>query len=109
NGSTPDRSGSRGGVGGSHGLEPPMKGQWYEEVAFYSGVPIIEKRFIVRMPKDNPLQFEVYHGEVRSAVTFDVDHVVYTFEKNDIPVFHGEANMVSGGDVACKLVLATVP
>lgn len=89
-------------------LEPPMPGHWYDEVNFHSSVPIIEKRYVVRMPKDKPLQFEVYNGEVRTAVTFEGDHVVYTFEKRDITPYKGEPNMPSTRDTECKLVLATL-
>ncbi|MCK6483984.1 MAG: DUF3857 and transglutaminase domain-containing protein [Phycisphaerae bacterium] len=93
---------------GGPSLEPPMPGHWYDEVNFYSSVPIIEKRYVVRMPKDKPLQFEVYNGEVRTAVTFEGTHVVYTFEKRDIMPFKGEPHMPSARDTECKLVLATL-
>jgi hypothetical protein len=89
-------------------LEPPMPGHWYDEVGFWSGVPVIEKRYAVRAPKDKPIQYGVYNGEVRSAIEFDSDHVLYTFEKRDIPAFKSEPAMVSAGDVAPKLVLATL-
>ncbi|MFN0135075.1 MAG: DUF3857 domain-containing protein [Phycisphaerae bacterium] len=89
-------------------LVPPMVGHWYDSVEFWSGVPVIEKRYSVRTPRDMRLQFAVYNGELRSATTFDGDAVVYSFEKREIPVFQGEPNMVSAEDVACKLVLATL-
>ncbi|MBI5865297.1 MAG: DUF3857 domain-containing protein [Planctomycetes bacterium] len=89
-------------------LVPPMPGHWYDEVSFWSGVPVIEKRYTVRCPKDKPLQFAVYNGEVRTAVTFEGESAVYSFEKHDIPVFHGEGGMVNAGDVNCKVVLATL-
>lgn len=101
-------TGDKGAVAGDE-LTPPMPGHWYDEVSFWSGVPIIDKRYTVRAPRDKPIQFAVYNGELRSSVGFDGQHVVYTFEKSDIPVWRGEANMVSASDVACKLVLATVP
>ncbi len=98
-----------GGPSADRSLQPPMPGHWYDEVSFSSGLPVIEQRYIVRVPKDKPLQYEVYHGEVRSSVTLDSVHVVYTFEKKDIVPFQGEPNMVSQTDVACKVVLATLP
>src|SRR5262245_31945209 len=39
-------------------LEPPMPGHWFDEVSFWSSVPVIEKRYIVRVPRDKTLQFE---------------------------------------------------
>lgn len=89
-------------------IDPPMPGHWYDEVEFWSGVPVVERRYSVRLPKDKPLQYAVYNGEVRSAVTFDGDHVVYAFEKRDIPVYKGEPSAASPRDTQCKLVLATL-
>jgi hypothetical protein len=95
-------------VAKSAALEPPMPGHWFDEAAFYSSLPVIEQRYIVRMPRDKTLQFEIYNGELRVSKTIDGDHVVYTFEKRDIAPFPGEASMVARTDVGCKLVLATL-
>jgi hypothetical protein len=90
-------------------LKPPVPGNWHDEVHFWSGYPIIEKRYIVRLPKDKQLQFEVYNGELRSSVLLEGDQYVYTFEKKDIEPFHGEPDMESAPNVATKLLLATLP
>ena len=89
-------------------LEPPMPGHWHDEARFWSATPLIEKRYTVRAPRDKPIQYAVYNGELRTAVHFDGDHVVYSFEKRDIPKFEREPHSVPAGDVACKLVLATL-
>lgn len=89
-------------------LQPPMPGHWYDEVSFWSGVPVMEKRYTVRVPRDKPLQYAVYNGEVRSSLTLEGDVTVYSFEKHDIPAFRGEPNMPSARDTECKLVLATL-
>lgn len=96
-------------VAGAQTLEAAMPGHWHDEVHFWSSTPIIEKRYVVRTPKDKPLQFEVYNGELRTSVTLEGDHIVYAFEKRDIPVFRREPSMVNPGDVAPKLLLATLP
>jgi transglutaminase-like putative cysteine protease len=90
-------------------IEPPMEGHWHDTAEFWSSLPIIEKRYIVRLPKDKPLQYEVYNGEVRASALFEGDQVIYTFEKTDIPAFKGEPHMAASSDTQCKLVLATVP
>ena len=41
-------------------LEPPVPGNWHDEVHFWSSTPIIEKRYSVRIARDKPLQYEVY-------------------------------------------------
>jgi hypothetical protein len=89
-------------------LQPPMPGHWYDEVAFWSYTPVVEKRYTVRSPKDKPIQFAVYNGDVRSSLTFDGDRIAYSFEKRDIPAFQSEGGMVNPGDVNCKVVLATL-
>lgn len=89
-------------------LQPPMPGHWYDEVPFWSSVPIVEKRYVVRIGRERTLQFEVYNGELRVSKALDGDSIVYTFEKRDIPAFTGEGGMVATTDVACKLVLATL-
>ena len=91
-------------------LEPPVPGHWHDEAHFWSeGYPIIEKRYSVRLPKDKPLQFEVYNGELRPAVTFDGDHIRYAFEKKDLKPVVSEPSMENWPNVAPKLLLATLP
>lgn len=102
-------SGGTGLTAGATQLTPPVPGHWHDEAAFWSDVPVIEKRYVVRSGRDKPLQYGVYNGELRCSVTFDGDDVVYTFEKRDIPALRREAGMVPPGDVMPKLVLATLP
>ena len=90
-------------------LEPPVPGHWHDEADFWSGVPIIEKRYTVSVPKDKPLQYEVYNGELRTAVTFDGERIHYSFTKENIEPFKGEPSMEPAANVAPKLLLATLP
>ena len=90
-------------------LRPPVPGHWHDEAHFWSGVPIIEKRYTVRVPKDKPLQYEVYNGEVRTSVMFEGDHIVYSFEKENIKPFKSEPSMEPSPNVAPTLLLATLP
>lgn len=90
-------------------LNPPVPGHWHDEVHFWSDRPVIEKRYTVRLPKDKPLQFEVYNGELRPAVTLEGDQVVYSFEKKDLKPLPSEPSMEPWPNVAPKLLLATLP
>ena len=101
-------AGGASGRGGGRSLEPPMPGHWYDVVRWQESVPILKKRYTVRIPKDKPLQYEIVNGALTSSVRFDEDHVVYNFEKKDIPAFKSESRMISRSDVVCKLVLATL-
>ncbi|MDH7516412.1 MAG: DUF3857 and transglutaminase domain-containing protein, partial [Bacteroidota bacterium] len=49
---------------------PPMRGHFYDIVEFWSSLPMREKVYRVAMPKDKPLQYEVYNGELGSSVHF---------------------------------------
>ena len=89
-------------------LIPPMPGHWYETVYFEGSLPIVEQRYTVRLPNDMPVQYEVYHGTVKSSLLFDGDHHVYSFSAKDVPAFKREPHMIAFSDAACKLVMATL-
>ncbi len=88
---------------------PPMKGQFYDIVEFWSKNPVVEKVYQVLLPKDKTLQYEVYNGEVRSSVVPEKDKWVYTFTKSDFSEPTHESNMVAASDVFPKLLLSTSP
>jgi hypothetical protein len=90
---------------------PPMRGHFYDVVTFHQdGAPVKLRHYAVRTPRDKPIQFEVYNGEVKSYVSVDGDHNVYRFWREDVPAYvHEDRLSLSAADVAPKVVLATVP
>ncbi len=88
---------------------PPMRGHFYDIVQFWSGTPTREKSYTALVPKDKPLQFEVYNGEVTCAVRPKGDKTEYVWTKRDIKPFKGEPNSLAASDVATKLLLSTSP
>ena len=88
---------------------PPMKGHFYDIVQFWSSTPVIEKYYEVAIPKDKPLQYEIYNGELQSSVLFSEDKVIYSWSKKNIKPFERESDMVAVSDVAPKLLLSTSP
>lgn len=86
---------------------PPMKGQFYDIVEFWSSEPVKSKVYRLSLPKEKTLRFEFFNGEAKVVSTFDDKTMTYTFTKNDIQPFHGEPNMVAYSDVAPKLLLST--
>lgn len=90
-------------------LTPPMPGHWYEVTLFQGSEPIVHKRYSVHLPKDMPIQYEVYNGPVRTSQWFQDDRVVYTFVADDVPALKSEPHMVDLSDIAPKVVMATVP
>ncbi|MFQ5590894.1 MAG: DUF3857 domain-containing protein [Phycisphaerae bacterium] len=103
-------SGGAGAGGASEGdpLVPPMPGHWYEVTLFQGDRPIIEKRYSVHMPKDMPVQYEVYNGELKSSMWFDGDYHVYTWSAKNVPAVKREPHMVALDDCVPKLVMATL-
>lgn len=90
-------------------LRPPTPGHWHDEVHFFSDVPVIEQRYTVRVPRDKPLQFGVFNGELCSSLRFDGEELVYSFEKRNIKPFQSEPSMEAAPNVGTKLLLATLP
>ena len=88
---------------------PPMKGQFYDIVEFWSGNPVKLKVYQIAVPKNKPLQYEFYNGEIQSSVWFNGEKLVYTFSKKEIIPMKSESKMVSLSDVAPKLLLSTSP
>jgi len=88
---------------------PPMKGHYYDIVEFWSANPVKVKVYQVGVPKDKPLQYQVYNGEVQSSVLFRDTANIYTFTKKDIVPFKTEPHGVAASDVAPKLLLSTSP
>ncbi|MCF8331215.1 MAG: DUF3857 domain-containing protein, partial [Bacteroidales bacterium] len=88
---------------------PPMKGHYYDIVEFWSKQPVLRKVFEVSAPKDKPMQYEFYHGEVKVSSRFKNDHIVYNFTKEDIMPMKREPHMVAMSNVAPKLLLSTSP
>ncbi len=87
---------------------PPMKGHYYDVVYFQGEMPIVKKSYTIVLPKDKPLQAQVFHGELASLTSFDDKNLTYTWWKENVPALEPEPHMVEDSDVVTKLVLATV-
>ena len=88
---------------------PPMKGQFYDIVPFYSNDPVLLKVYQINVPDTKVLQYEVYNGEVASKLWRSGNKLVYTFTKKDISPFKGEPRSVDASDIATKLLMSTSP
>jgi hypothetical protein len=86
---------------------PPMEGQFYDIVHFQDYIPILYKRYAVELPKDKPLQYRFYHGEVAPLSEFTDFGMRYVFEKRDIEPVTREPHMVDISDVCQKLLVST--
>jgi len=89
---------------------PPMRGHFYAVPLFGdSPFPVMEKRYSVTVPKDKPLQFQVYNGELKTSVKVENDKLAYTFWKEDLPPYEEEKYSPDPPDFLTKVVMATVP
>ncbi len=86
---------------------PPMKGQFYDIVPFWSSDPIKLKFYQVIVPKDKPLQYEFYNGEVTSKLEMKDASLIYSFSKKNITPWKGESRSVDASDIAPKLLLSS--
>jgi transglutaminase-like putative cysteine protease len=104
-----NEAGGEGGGADDERYVPPMRGHFYDVVFFQDSVPVKLRHYEVTTPRDKPVQFETYGGEVKSYVSFDDARLTYRFWKENLPAFHAETRAVAASDVQPKVVLATVP
>ncbi len=86
---------------------PPMPGEYFDIVLFSENAPIIEKRYVLRLPADKRLHAEVYNGALYSSVTYDDEITEYAWWGLDLPARLHEASQPSASDFVPKVVLAT--
>ncbi|MBN2492301.1 MAG: DUF3857 domain-containing protein [Planctomycetes bacterium] len=87
---------------------PPMRGHYYDVVAFAAREPTHRKHYTVETPRAMALQFEVYNGPVHSRVTVSEKASVHAFWLERVPAFKPEPRAPSLHDQVPKVVMATV-
>jgi len=88
---------------------PPMRGHFYDVVAFGASAPIHRKHYTVETLRAVPLQYEVYNGPVQCRVTVTDKANVYSFWRERVPAFRSEPSATRLNDQVAKVVMATVP
>lgn len=86
---------------------PPMPGEYFDIVRFVGPVPMLEKKYVLRLPADKRLHAEVYNGALYSSVTYDDDHTEYAWWGLDMPAQVHEPSQPDGSDFVPKVVMAT--
>ena len=81
---------------------PPMRGQFYDIVPFWTTEPTVRKVYKVNIPMEKEMQFQFYQGECTSSMR-------YTFVSTDIMPTRREPNMVDLFDAAPKLMMSSTP
>lgn len=88
---------------------PPMRGQFYDIVPFWSEVPVCRKVYRLSIPMEKEIQFQFYQGDCASSMRYEDGRKVYTFAVNDVKPLRHEPNMVDPYDCAPKLMLSSTP
>lgn len=88
---------------------PPMRGQFYDIVPFWSSTPTVRKVYVVSIPMGKELQFQFYQGECASSMRYEDGRKKYSFAMDDMMPFVKETNMVDLFDAAPKLMMSSTP
>lgn len=88
---------------------PPMRGQFYDIVPFWSTVPTVRKVYKVSVPMEKEMQFQFYQGECASSMRYEDGRKAYTFVMENMMPFAKEPNMVDLFDAAPKLMMSSTP
>lgn len=88
---------------------PPMRGQFYDIVPFWSSEPTVRKVYKVSIPMEKEMQFQFYQGNCASSMRYEDGRKVYTFAMDHLMPFTREPNMVDLFDAAPKLMMSSTP
>ncbi len=88
---------------------PPMRGQFYDIVPFWTSYPTVHKVYKVTLPMEKEIQFHFYQGYCASSMSYENGRKAYTFAMDDVMPFDREPNMVDLFDAAPKLMMSSTP
>ncbi|MBZ5590334.1 MAG: DUF3857 domain-containing transglutaminase family protein [Acidobacteriia bacterium] len=86
---------------------PPMKGQFYDIIPFWSSSPIVEQSYRVSVPVDKNLQYQLYNAAAEVSDRIAEGRRVVTVTMRSFKPLEKEPGMVALSDVAPKLILTT--
>ena len=85
-----------------------MPGEYFDIVLFGGTVPIVEKKYVIKLPSDKRLHSQIYNGPMYSATTYNEDTTTYSWWIHDVPAMEEERYMPDDPDIYTKVVMATV-
>ncbi len=88
---------------------PPMRGHFYDVLLFADHHPLRVRHYELVLPRDKPVHFSVYNGEVYAAMSYTDSSLVYAWWAKDQEAAHHEPRQPDWSDFVPKVVLATVP
>jgi hypothetical protein len=87
---------------------PPMPGQYFDIVLFEATAPIVEKKYVLKLPSTKRLHSQVYNGPVYCSTTYDSDTTTFSWWVKDMAAWRPETFRPDESDFLTKVVLATV-
>jgi transglutaminase-like putative cysteine protease len=86
---------------------PPMPGEYFDIVLFADAVPVMEKRYVLSLPREKRLHSEVYNGPLYSRTTYTEDRTEYAWWGLKLPPRPREPRQPDQSDYVAKVVMAT--
>ena len=86
---------------------PPMPGEYFDIVLFADAVPVIEKKYVLSLPRNKRLHSEVYNGPLYSKTTYTEDRTEYAWWGLKLPPRPSEQRQPDRSDYVAKVVMAT--
>lgn len=87
---------------------PPMPGEYFDIVLFEAEVPIVAKKYVLKIPAQKRIHSQIYNGPMYSATTYTEDTTIYSWWVEGMPARKRERSTPDASDITTKVVLATV-
>ena len=87
---------------------PPMHGEYFDIIVFESTSPIIEKKYVLKMPSEKRIHSQIYNGPMYSSTTYSGDTTIYAWWNKDVSAWEPQNYAPDDTDILTKVVIATV-
>lgn len=87
---------------------PPMRGEYFDIELFESTAPIIEKKYVLKMPSEKRIHSQIYNGPMYSSTTYAGDTTTYAWWIKNAPAWEPQDYRADDPDILAKVVIATV-
>ena len=86
---------------------PPMKGEFYDIIPFWSTTPTLRKVYRMAIPRNRDMQYKVYQGDCAISVLYEGDKKVYSFSLDRMLPPKRESNSLDYFDYAPKILASS--
>jgi Domain of Unknown Function with PDB structure (DUF3857)/Transglutaminase-like superfamily len=86
---------------------PPMAGHYFDIIIFQADVPVMEKKYVLELPKSKRLQSQIYNQPLFAKTDYTDDKNVYTWWGLNMPAVVHESRQPDEADFAAKVVITT--